>query len=716
MPTSFLNEVLGLARTRPRVFVAGVVVLCLAVSMIGFVGAALVGLPDTAEVRSVEAMARSTTILDVKGRHAFTLARQERFPVGLARVSPHMISAVIAIEDRRFYRHGGVDPVRVIGAAWTNLWAGRAAQGASTITQQLARLSFLEPEKTFRRKLQEVVLARRLERAFTKDEILELYLNAAYFGDGLYGVEAASRGYFDKHARDLGVAEAALLAGLLQAPSAYGPRMNAERALARRDVVLQVMHATGAIDRPAYESAVESPLELSDGLRREEGHGQYFKEEVRKQLVELFGWHRVYLDGLVVETSLDLDMQGAAETAVALAVRDIERRIAGQGGRRTAAPEALEAALVALDPETGEVRALVGGRSFERSPFNRATQARRQPGSAFKPFIYAAALERGYSPASVIDGLGDPVATAQGAWVPAEEHEEGDVITVREALRVSSNRAAVRTLQDVGIRDAVDLAGRMGMGSMPSVPSLALGSGEVTLLSLTAAFAAFADEGIVHQPTLIRRVTASSGEVLYQATPTRKPAVSPATAYLVTSMLEDVVNTGTASRSRQMGFARPAAGKTGTTDDYRDAWFVGYTPMLVAGVWVGYDRPRPIMRGGYAAELAVPMWTRFMVAATRKDAPAPFPVPDSVTAVGICRLSGKLATDDCRRHEGMTYTEYFRSGTEPDDWCLHPGFWRGLFGARAASLPEPAQAPAPPATTKRGFWTRLFGGSSRSPH
>ena len=338
-------------------------------------GWALLGLPGTAQVRSIEAMARSTAIVDRQGRHAFTLAKVERLPIVLSQVSPHFVWAVIAVEDRRFYAHLGIDPVRIVGAAWVNARDGRKAQGGSTITQQLARLSFLTPEKSLSRKLQEAVLAVRLERAYTKDQVLELYLNTAYFGDGLYGVEAASRGYFDKHANDLSVAEAALLAGLLQAPSVYGPRMSAERAFARRDTVLHVMHTTGVIDRPTFDAAAASPIELVDGLRRDEPHGQYFKEEVRKALVERFGWDQVYLGGLVVETSLDLDVQDAAEETVARSAKDLEGHIARQSGPPPAA--SLELALVAVDPRNGEVRALVGGRSFERSPYNRATQAKR---------------------------------------------------------------------------------------------------------------------------------------------------------------------------------------------------------------------------------------------------------------------------------------------------------------------------------------------------
>ena len=699
-----------------------------------FVYGAVTGLPDAETVRAVGSMSRATTIVDVKGRHAFTIFQEQRIPVPLSRVSPHLVRAIVALEDQRFYNHGGIDGIRVLGAAWNNVLERRLEQGGSTITQQLARLTFLTPDKTFRRKLQEIVVARRLENAFTKDEILELYLNKAYFGDGLYGVEAASLGYFGRHAAEVDVAEAALLAGLVKAPSTYAPSVDAERAIARRNLVLQIMRDAQVIDRATYESAVRTRLRLNDTLRREEAYGQYFKEEVRKQLVEQFGWKRVYLDGLTVETTLDLDVQKAADAEVARAILEIEERQMQRRGRQPASTaDPLQAALVALDAHTGEVRALVGGRGFDRSRFNRATQARRQPGSAFKPFVYAAALERGYTPATVI-GLTQPVMTVRGAWVPEDDHVPGDAITMRMALRASSNRAAVRMLQDVGIAETARFAEQLGMGSMPRVPSLALGSGEVTLLALTAAFGAFANEGMLSTPTLIRRVTTKEGDVLYKATLRADPVVSPATAYLMTSMLADVVNSGTAWEARRLGFRLPAAGKTGTTNEYRDAWFVGYTPNLVTGVWVGYDQPRTIMNGGYAAQLAVPLWARFMMAATRGDASEWFRAPSTVTTATICRLTGNLATDRCRQ-EGTIDTEHFHRGTEPTEWCLHPRDERPqqqpvvMASEVSAPSPPPATASAEvttaasppvsevsapsveqrPSNKKRGFWARVFG-------
>ena len=310
------------------------------------------------------------------------------------------MQAILAIEDQRFYDHRGVDIVRVAGAALNNVLEGRLAQGGSTLTQQLARQSLLTPDKTFRRKLTEIFVAARLERQFSKDEILGMYLNKVYFGDGLYGVEAASLGYFGKHATEISLAQAALLAGLVKAPSSYAPTVSVERATARRNVVLQAMRDEKMIDRAAYDAAMQEPVVLDDGLRRGEAFGQYFKEEVRRFLVQRFGWERVYQGGLKVYTTVDLDMQKAAEAVVGVALAEIEKR---QGARKTTGEESLQAALVAMDPHTGDVRAMVGGRDFAQSSFNRATQAKRQPGSAFKPFVYAAALERGFSPATLID-------------------------------------------------------------------------------------------------------------------------------------------------------------------------------------------------------------------------------------------------------------------------------------------------------------------------
>src|SRR6185503_2893312 len=480
MFSSFTDFLADTARAHRRTFVGAVVTLSLLMWAVAATGLWLIvgvasGLPDNNALRGVGSMARATTVLDASGATAFTIYKEQRIEVPLSQVSPHLISALVAIEDQRFFDHGGVDVIRIVGAAWKNVLDGWGSQGGSTITQQLARQSLLTREKTVTRKLTEIVVAARLEQEFTKSQILELYFNKIYFGDGLYGVEAASLGYFGKHAADLDVAEAALLAGLVKAPSTYAPTVNLARARARRNAALDSMRAAGAIDEPTLRAAKATTIELHDALRGQESYGQYFKEEVRKELVRQFGWERVYEGGLKVYTTLDLNLQKAAEAEVQRAVSEIEKRQAASRGKRAAAAsdEPLQAALVALDPHTGEVRAMVGGRSFDDSHFNRVTQARRQAGSAFKPFVYAAALERGYTPASIISALDTPIMTLQGAWVP-DDHGTSDEMTMRAALRLSSNRAAVQMLQDIGIPAAVSAAQRLGLGDVPGVPSLAL--------------------------------------------------------------------------------------------------------------------------------------------------------------------------------------------------------------------------------------------------
>jgi penicillin-binding protein 1A len=749
----FSPELPVVFRRYPSLFLAGVAALTLGLwvavfGSIWYVHDVVVAVPAAEELRTIGSMDQATTLFDRADKPAFTIFKEQRIEVPLSRVSPHLVNAILAVEDQRFYDHNGIDVVRVAGAALSNLREGRLAQGGSTITQQLARQSFLTAEKTYRRKLTEIVVAARLEGQFTKDEILELYLNKVYFGDGLYGVEAASLGYLGKPASAVTVSEAALLAGLVKSPSSYAPTVSLEKATSRRNVALGAMLDAEMIDRAAYDSALKEPVKLDDALRRGEAYGQYFKEEVRRFLVQRFGWERVYEGGLKVYTTVDLEMQKAAEAEVARGIAEIEKR-----QRRKTVDESnpLQAALVALDPHTGEVRAMVGGRDFEKSNFNRATQAKRQPGSAFKPFVYAAALEQGFSPGSVITNLDEPIMTLQGAWVPEDEHSEGSSMTMRAALKTSSNRAAVRMLEDVGIPIAVQYAKRLGVGSVPSVPSLALGSGEVTLASMTAAYAAFANAGMVQAPILVRRVETTEGEVLFEAKQEPQQGVSEETAFLMANMMADVVNAGTGAPARSVGFRLPAAGKTGTTNDYHDAWFVGFTPRLAAGVWIGYDQPRTIIGGGYASVLAVPVWGRFMAAATSKDRPEWFSAPANVTSATICRLSGKLATDSCNEHvataEGESaaggsnvYTEYFVLGTEPTESCpihrrLIPSPLRALASlvspGRVSSPPEAAaaappaeraeaQAPAQPQAAppqeepkKRGFWGRLFGGDKK---
>jgi penicillin-binding protein 1A len=456
-----------------------------------------------------------------------------------------------------------------------------------------------------------------------------------------------------------------------------------------------------------------------------------------------------------------MKMQVEAESAVAESLKTIDAKRQALAARRSAVKRAkgteasgtgtadhapLQAALVAMDPQTGHVRAMVGGRDFDESHFNRAVQAKRQPGSAFKPFVYAAALEAGYSPATILDNLGDPIDTARGAWSP-EDHSTAPSMTLRTALRTSSNRAAVRLLQQIGIPRTVQYARTMGVGELPSVPSLALGSGEVTVQAITAAYAGFANHGLVPHAILIRRVEDRDGVVLYESSETPTRAISETTAFLMTSMLADVINAGTGARARQLGFTLPAAGKTGTTNDFKDAWFVGFTTKLVTGVWVGFDQARTILPNGFAADIAVPLWAKFMKVATQGDKPEWFTPPAGVTTASVCRLTGKLATPECESVEvankdgsidrkSMVYTEYFAFGTEPIAYCdLHNpastyGGIAGLVGSTDNTSPTPAAEPTglpgevvdavgttgtdavPPKADpdgKKPLWSRLFG-------
>ena len=659
---------------------------------------------DTSDLARIHPQPQATVVYDRLDHSAFRFYLEQRIDVTLDRVSPHMVNAILAAEDRRFYRHHGLDAVRIAKAAWRNWRAGRILEGGSTITQQLARAEQLSPARTFTRKIREAAIAARIEERYSKSEILEAYLNTVYFGDGYYGVEAASRGYFGKSAADLEPHEAALLAALVRSPSGYSPTANPSRARARRNLVLRLMRDTSALTDAEYRASVGKPLRASPGGATVQAAssgpcGLYFQEEVRRELMARFGGKEVLQGGLRVYTGYDAEMQCAAERAIVTRVAQIAK------ARKSA--KDLQGSLVAIEPSTGEVRALVGGRDFNASSFDRATQARRQPGSAFKPIIYAAALEHGYAPASVLRNLDEPIMANGRPWLPAGEHEETQY-TLRSALKISSNRAAARLLQQVGLGTATYYAQRLGIASrLPAVPSLALGTGGVTLMELTSAYAVFANQGIAVTPHLITRVEDRTGHLVWAADPAPHPAVTRATAFMMTSMLADVIASGTGTGARAAGFKLPAAGKTGTTDDYDDAWFIGYTPHLVAGVWFGMDQPARIMNRGFAAVVAVPAWAEFMKHATAHDRPDWYDVPPDVEKVEICRLSGLRATEACRHGwlapqemtasldavpvpgdavspvaatpiattgQSTVITDYFPIGTAPSDEChVHGG-------------------------------------------
>ncbi len=758
----------GLARGRPVLVAGGILLTSVVAWSLALAGAwftwdVTMRLPGRDAISGIGDMAQATTIFDRRGEPVFTIFKEQRIEFPVEKLAPILKQAVVAIEDQRFYEHRGVDVVRVAGAMLANLQSGRRSQGGSTITQQLARQSFLTRDKTYRRKLKEVLLAAQIEHSFTKDEILGLYLNKVYFGDGFHGIEAAARGYFGKSASEVSLDEAAMLAGLIQSPSNYMPTEHPQRALARRGTVLAAMRSSGVIDDAAFAAAKDAPLVLRNGLQRDEDFGLYYKEQVRRELVDRFGWDRVSQGGLRVFAAIDADVQREVERSIEQELARIEARRGFPHATRAAlgppardqAPGYLQASAVVIDPTSGQVLALAGGRDFKESRFNRAFQARRQPGSAFKPIVYAQAMEEGLSPATVLTGLDDAILTPDGTWMPEDEHSSATSMTLRTALRTSSNRAAVKLIRDVGIGRTIELVKRMRLGDLPAVPSIALGAGEVTLASLTSAYAAFANGGFVRSPVLVMRVEDADGQVLFQDEGAPQRAISETTSFLVASMLADVINSGTGYRARASGFVLPAGGKTGTTNDYHDVWFVGFTPHVVTGVWIGFDQPRPIMPNGYAGDVAVPLWAAIMKRATAAARPEWVPRPEGLVAIEVCRLSGKRPNEGCAHVEvaddegnvtvrSMVYTEYFARGKQPEEICpLHDGtsFFEKLAGgfgndgappvaAREAGLPtvlmpplpvdvappaeaparvEPVAEPSAEAPKKRGFWSKVFG-------
>ena len=641
-------------------------------------------LPSPANLQTIAPPVK-TLVYDRNEKLVHEFFKENRSIVPLRDIPKPLVQAILAIEDRRFYTHWGIDPIRLMRALVTDIVARRPEQGGSTITQQLARNLFLTHEKTLTRKLKEIVLAVRIEQTYTKDEILEMYFNQIYFGEGAYGVDAAAKVFFGKRVQELTVPECALLAGLPRNPRDYSPRRDPDRALRRRNLVLSQMLAARFISRAQYEQASEVPLGVTK-TRYNAQEAPYFMEMVRQYLDERYGSNQLYEGGLRIHTTIDIDVQHAAEEALEKRLTALEQRnqykktravLAAKSGNAPARDrnqtEYLQGAIVSLEPSSGQILALVGGRDFNDSNFNRAVQAARQPGSAFKPFIYTAAIDNGFSPTDII--LDTPVSFNAGngeEWSPQNyDKKYRGPVTLRSALANSVNVPAAKLLQKLGTSVVTSYAKRMGIKSrlLPDL-SLALGTSEVNLLELTSAYGVFANQGVRVTPTYILRVEDKNGKILEQSRSVAEEVLSPETALTMTSMMESVVENGTAASARALGFTAPAAGKTGTTDDYTDAWFVGYVPGVVSGVWVGFDRKQKIGPGMTGAAAALPIWVDVMLAATKGRPAQDFPVPSGVVSRLICVETGLLANPGCP----STEIELFREGSEPTGYCnVHTG-------------------------------------------
>jgi 1A family penicillin-binding protein len=592
------------------------------------------------------------------GRPWFRLDERRR-DVSLAQIAPSLKRAVLATEDRRFYWHLGIDPIGLARAVFVNARQGEMREGASTITQQLARTLFLSNRRTLGRKLQEAALAVMLEVRLSKAQILELYLNRVYLSAGLYGVEAMSVGAFGKHARDLNLAESVVIAGLVQAPSALSPWSNLEGARRRGDTVLSRMVTTGAITAAQARAARATRLAIRPYPAAHEPRHGYAKEFLRQQFRDRFGGDQP--PDWEVHTTLLPRLQDAAEQSVSQGLARL-----GIGG--------LQAALVALDPATGNVLAVVGGRDFRQSQFNRASRSRRQPGSAFKPFVYAVALEQGLSPVTELSGLSRMAPLGSEEWTPRNvSMRVEDRLTLRQAFVESNNRAAVALQQKVGARAILALSGRVGLQRQPEVPSLALGSGLVSPLALTAAYAAFANGGDAVRPRAIQRVLDQDGLVVLSEPVYRERVLSEEVAFQMTTLMEDVIARGTGASVQRWSLRGPVAGKTGSTNEFKDAWFVGYSPRVVVSVWVGFDQPAPIARDGFGGRVAAPIWADFMKRSSPIVGGGVFETPSTLESDELCRVSFKRPVDGC-----PLYTEYFKaSDSKPRQHCqVHEGSLR----------------------------------------
>ena len=621
-------------------------------------GAALVLLAQFGDFPSIESTAAyrpsvSSKIFDRNNRLVGEIYLEKRTVVPYQAIPKYVVSAFLAAEDANFFKHRGVDYTAIARAVMKDILSGGFAQGASTITQQTVKSLFLTPEKSIRRKLKEVILAYRIEKMLTKEEILYLYLNQIYLGDGTYGVEATSRAYFGKGVGSLNVAEGALLAGLTQAPTRYSPRNHFDQAKARQRYVLRRMAEVGFLAAPDADRAYKARITLAPPSNFR-SKAAYFLEYVRAYIQEKYGADALYKSELQIYSTIDGRLQEAAHDALIEGVRKTEERNKYKG---------LQGAILAIDPHTGGVLAMVGGVDFAESQFNRAIQARRQPGSAFKPIIYTAALDKGKTIVSTVDDSAIEFDRNENElWKP--KNYDGTFlgpIPLLEALAKSRNLATVRLLNEIGVDTAIQTARALGIESpIERNLSIALGSSGITPLEMCAAYATFANGGERPTPYFIREVRDGSGRILESTEPQTKRAIPPETAYLTVRLMQEVIRNGTGTAARGLG--QYLAGKTGTTNENTDAWFIGFSPDLLAGVWIGFDTPKPLGDRQSAAAVALPIWIQFMGRALPQYPERDFPVPPGVTFARVDPATGKALPPGATGGISLP----FRLGTVPE--------------------------------------------------
>ncbi len=650
------------------------VIMVLATATIGL--GALLYVYFTQNIPSIESLRKYdppviTTVYADNGESIGEFFAERREVVSLSRMPNHLIQAFVAGEDSRFFQHKGIDYMAILRAFYRNIFSGEIIQGGSTITQQVVKSLLLTPEKSFARKVREAILAYRIEKYLTKEEILHLYLNQIYLGHGAYGVAAAADSYFGKRVEDLNLAESALLAGLTQAPSKTSPYQHPELAKRRQIYVLTRMEEVGLITSDEFTKASQTLLKLASTPISYSEKVPYFLEHVRKYIEEKYGKDGLHKNGLKVYTTIDLGMQRVAQEALESGLKELEKRQKYSREAPTASPEG---ALLCFDLESGYIKVMVGGRDYKRSQFNRATQARRQTGSSFKPIVYASALDKGYTPASVL--VDAPVVFEWGhqRWAPKNY---GDTymgpITLRTALTHSVNVVTVKLAQSIGIDYIRSYAQKLGITSpLYSNLSMALGSSSLSLYELTRAYGIFANRGNDFRPIFIKKILDRNGNLLEENLPLwqseeaaeEEPVLNPQTAYLMTTLLQSVVQNGTGWRAKSLG--RPTAAKTGTTDEFLDAWFIGYTPELLTGVWVGFDDERTLGENETGARAASPTWVSFMSKVLKDKPVKDFPIPEGIEFMKVDARTGELNAGK----EGVL--ECFKEGTGPAEKAAAP--------------------------------------------